>query len=105
MTVTVVPDTLTVATLVLLAPAQSGSLTYTGSTQTPSWSNYNSAQLTIGGTASATNAGTYSASFTPTANYQWADGKTAAKSVNWTIAKAAGSLSLNKTSMTSPPSR
>ena len=82
------------------APAQSGSLTYTGSTQTPRWSNYNSAQLTIGGTASATNAGTYSASFTPTANYQWADGKTAAKSVNWTIAKAAGSLSLNKTSMT-----
>ena len=81
-------------------PSQNGSLTYTGSTQTPSWSNYNSAQLTIGGTASATNAGTYSASFTPTANYQWADGKTAAKSVNWTIAKAAGSLSLNKTSMT-----
>lgn len=82
------------------APVQSGSLTYTGQEQTPSWSNYNSAQLTIGGTASATNAGTYSASFTPTANYQWADGKTAAKSVNWTIAKAAGSLSLNKTSMT-----
>ncbi len=81
-------------------PAQSGSLTYTGSTQTPSWSNYDSAQLTIGGTASATNAGTYSASFTPTANYQWSDGKTAAKSVNWTIGKAAGSLSLNKTSMT-----
>lgn len=81
-------------------PAQSGNPTYTGSTQTPSWSNYNSAQLTIGGTASATNAGTYSASFTPTANYQWPDGKTTAKSVNWTIAKAAGSLSLNKTSMT-----
>ena len=85
---------------ITVTPAQSGSLAYTGSTRTPSWSSYNTAQLTIGGTTSATNAGTYSATFTPTANYQWADGKTTAKSVNWIIGKAAGSLSLNKTSMT-----
>ena len=82
------------------APTQSGTLTYTGNAQTPAWSNYDAAQLTIGGTTSATNAGAYSAAFTPTANYQWSDGSTAAKSVNWTIGKAAGSLSLNKTSMT-----
>jgi len=82
------------------APSQSGSLTYTGNAQTPSWSGYNAAQLTIGGTASATNAGTYTATFTPTANYQWSDGKTTAKSVNWTVGKAAGSLKLNKTGMT-----
>lgn len=82
------------------APSQSGSLTYTGNAQSPSWSSYNAAQLTIGGTASATNAGTYTATFTPTANYQWSDGKTTAKSVNWTVGKAAGSLKLNKTSMT-----
>jgi hypothetical protein len=35
-------------------PSQSGSLTYTGSAQSPSWSNYNSTQLTIGGDTSGT---------------------------------------------------
>ena len=81
-------------------PVQSGSLTYTGSAQSPSWSNYDSAQLTIGGTTSSTNAGSYNATFTPTGNYQWSDGGTGAKSVTWQIGKAAGSLSLNKTSIT-----
>lgn len=81
-------------------PSQSGSLTYTGSSLSPSWNNYNSAQLTIGGTTSATNAGTYAATFTPTSNYEWSDGTTEAKSVNWTIGKAAGSLSISPTSMT-----
>lgn len=81
-------------------PSQSGSPVYTGSAQSPSWNNYNSAQLTLGGTTSATNAGTYTATFTPTANYEWSDGTTTAKSVNWTIAKAAGSLSISPTSLT-----
>lgn len=80
-------------------PSQSGTLTYNGSAQTPSWSNYDSAKMTLSVTAQ-TNAETYSASFTPTANYRWSDGTTTAKSVNWTIAKAAGSLSLNKSSVT-----
>ena len=81
-------------------PAQSGALTYTGNEQTPAWSDYNAAQLTIGGTTSATDAGTYAATFTPSANYQWSDGSTTAKSVNWTIGKAVGSMTLDKTSMT-----
>ena len=81
-------------------PSQSGSLTYTGSALSPSWNNYNSAQLTLGGTTSATNAGTYTATFTPTSNYEWPDGTTAAKSVSWTIGKAAGSLSITPTSLT-----
>ena len=81
-------------------PSQSGSLTYTGSSLSPNWNNYNSAQLTLGGTTSATNAGTYAATFTPTSNYEWSDGTTAAKSVNWTIGKAAGSLSISPTSLT-----
>lgn len=81
-------------------PSQSGTKTYTGATQSPSWSNYDSAKLTIGGTTTATDAGTYSATFTPGANYKWSDGTTTAKSANWTIGKAAGSLSLNKSSMT-----
>lgn len=81
-------------------PSQSGTLTYTGSALSPSWNNYNSAQLTLGGTTSATNAGTYTATFTPTSNYEWSDGTTAAKSVSWTIGKAAGSLSISPTSLT-----
>ena len=81
-------------------PSQSGSLTYTGSALSPSWNNYNSAQLALGGTTSATNAGTYTATFTPTSNYEWSDGTTTAKSVSWTIGKAAGSLSISPTSLT-----
>ncbi len=77
------------------APSQSGSLTYTGSAQSPSWSNYDSAKLTIGGVTSGTNAGSYNATFTPTANYRWSDGTTTAKTVSWAIGKAAGSLSLS----------
>lgn len=80
-------------------PSQSGSLTYTGSAQTPSWNNYDSSKMTLSVTAQ-TNAGTYSASFTPKDDYMWSDGTTAAKSVNWTIGKAAGSLSLSKSSIT-----
>lgn len=81
-------------------PSQSGTLTYTGSSQSPSWSNYSTTQLTIGGTTSGTNAGSYTATFTPKSNYRWADGTTTAKSVRWSIGKAAGSLSISPTSMT-----
>lgn len=81
-------------------PSQSGTLTYTGSEQSPSWSNYDSAKLTLGGTTAGTNAGSYNATFTPTSNYKWSDGSTSAKTVAWTIGKAAGSLSLSKTSLT-----
>ena len=81
-------------------PAQSGALTYTGSAQSPSWSNYDPEKMTLGGDTSGTNAGSYAAAFTPTKNYQWSGGETTAKTVNWSIGKAAGSLSLNKSSMT-----
>lgn len=80
-------------------PEQSASLVYTGSAQSPSWSGYDSSKMTLGGTTSGTNAGSYDASFTPAANYQWPDGTTAAKTVTWTISKAAGSLSLSPTSL------
>lgn len=81
-------------------PSQSGTLTYTGSSQSPSWNNYSTTQLTIGGTTSGMNAGSYTATFTPKSNYRWADGTTTAKSVSWSIGKAAGSLSISPTSMT-----
>lgn len=81
-------------------PSQSGTLTYTGSSQSPTWTGYSTTQLTIGGTTSGTNAGSYTATFMPKSNYRWADGTTTAKSVSWSIGKAAGSLSISPTSMT-----
>lgn len=84
----------------LYTPTQSGSLTYNGSAQSPSWNGYDSSKMTMGGTTSGTNAGSYNATFTPTSNYQWTDGTTTAKTVAWSIQKAAGSLSISPTSMT-----
>ena len=55
--------------------------------------------MTIGGTTSATNAGTYTATFTPGSNYRWSDGTTTALEVDWSIAKAAGSLSVQPTTV------
>uniref|UniRef100_UPI0040269451 bacterial Ig-like domain-containing protein n=1 Tax=Gemmiger formicilis TaxID=745368 RepID=UPI0040269451 len=82
------------------APSQSGTLTYNGGSQSPTWNNYNTAQLTIGGTTTGTNAGSYTATFAPKSNYRWSDGSTTPKSVSWSIGKAAGSLSISPTSMT-----
>lgn len=76
-------------------PSQSNTLTYTSRDQSPSWSNYSSASLTIGGTTSATNAGSYTATFTPKTNYKWFDGTSAAKNVMWNIGKAAWNLSVD----------
>ena len=91
--------TWTIGKASMAVPSQSGTLTYTGSAQSPSWSNYDSSKMTLGGTTRGTNAGSYNATFTPGANYKWSNGETGAKTVAWTIGKAAGSLSLNKTSM------
>lgn len=81
-------------------PSQSGTLTYNSSSQSPTWSNYDSSQLTIGGTTSGTNAGTYTATFTPKSGYAWSDGTTGAKSVDWAIGKSSNSISLSKSSIT-----
>ena len=84
-------------------PTWKSNLTYTGSAQSVSsasyWNNYNTSYMTIGGTTSATNAGTYIATFTPGGNYRWADGTITAVNVNWTINKATGSLSVNPTTV------
>lgn len=80
-------------------PAQNGALVYTGGSLSPAWSNYDSEQLILGGTTSAVDAGTYTATFTPTANYMWSDGSTGAKAVEWSIGKANGALSISPTSL------
>ena len=84
-------------------PTWKSNLTYTGSAQSVSstsyWNNYNTSYMTIGGTTSATTAGTYIATFTPGSNYRWSDGTTSAINVNWTINKATGSLSVSPTTV------
>lgn len=91
--------TATVKLIITAVPSQAETLTYTGSAQSPSFNNYDSDVMTLGGTTSATNAGSNNANFTPKPGYQWSDGSTTAKTVSWSIAKAAGTLSLNKTTM------
>lgn len=76
-------------------PSQTGTLTYNANSQSPNWSNYNTSYMTIGGTTSGINAGEYTATFTPKSNYRWPDKTTTAKSVNWSIQKATGILSLS----------
>lgn len=80
-------------------PSQSGSLIYTGSSQTPFWNNYDEDKMTLN-VSSQTNAGIYTASFTPKDGYVWSDGTSSSKSVNWTISKDVGSISLSQTSLT-----
>ena len=89
----------------LTVPAQSGTLTYTGGAQSPTWSNYDTGKLTLGGVTSGTNAGSYNATFTikNTALYCWPDGSIAPRTVAWSIGKAAGTLTLSKASVTLNP--
>lgn len=81
-------------------PSQNGTLTYNQNTLSPTWNNYNTSQLTIGGTTSAKNAGVYAANFTPTSNYKWQDGATNSKTVNWRINKASVAIDVDKTNLT-----
>lgn len=80
-------------------PTWKSNLTYNGSSQsvngTSYWNNFNTTYMSIGGTTSATNAGTYAATFTPGSNYRWSDGSTDPINVNWIINRAAGSLSVS----------
>lgn len=74
--------------IIPVVPSQSGTLTYNGSEQSPSWNNYDPEQLTISGHTSATDAGTREANFSPKPGYQWWDGTTGNKGARWTIGRA-----------------
>ena len=83
-----------------VVPSTNSSFTYDGDVKSPEWQNYDAEQLTISGSDSATNAGTYTVCFTPKADYEWWDGTSTPKEVTWSIAKAAGTLSLSESSGT-----
>ena len=70
-------------------PSQSGSLTYTGSPQSPQWNSFNPDTLEISGQTEETEAGTYTAIFTPKDKYSWSDGtEKTPKEVQWKINRA-----------------
>ena len=92
------------AIIIPVVPTQSGSLTYKPYTlQTVSWNNYDPDQLTIGGSVKGTNAGTYTATFTPKPGYQWWDGTTETKNATWTIGRAPIVVSFSPRSSPSSP--
>lgn len=83
--------------------AQATALTWSGSEQTVTISNVDTAHTTIGGTVKGTNAGSYSATLTPNQYCTWYDGTTAAKTVPWTIQpKKLAKPTCNKTSTETP---
>lgn len=79
-------------------PSQSGTLTYDGTEQTAVWSNYDPDKMTVTGDT-GTNAGTYTAQFTPKADYCWDDDSTTAKVVQWVIDKATGTVTLSESAI------
>ena len=91
----VVPEKVKITTL----PSQNGTLTYIGSEQTASFSNFNEEELSVSGNTGI-NATTYTATFTPKDDYCWSDGSVDGKDVAWVIDKADGVVDLSETSVT-----
>lgn len=81
-------------------PVQSGTLIYNGQPQSPTWTGYDPSKMTISGTTQKTDSGSNFALFTLLDGYCWPGGTTEPESVIWTIDKAEGSITLDKTSVT-----
>lgn len=86
----------------LTIPTAYGSLTYNGTEQTQSFSNYEPSKMSVSGNT-GTNAGSYTATFTLNPGYTWSDGSALPKTVSWSIAKAAGVVTLSTNSVTLDP--
>ena len=82
-------------------PAQSGMPKYDGNPKTPTWdTNYDTVKMTLSVEAQINAGNAYTASFTPTANWQWPDGDTGPKTATWGIAKGDNTMSISPTSLT-----
>ena len=80
-------------------PEQSGSLTYNTNSQSPTWKYFDTSQVEIvGGTTSATNAGTYYTKFKPLRKYVFPNGTKKIYTAEWKIKKAAGSVTFSENS-------
>lgn len=79
------------------------SFTYDGSVKSPTITGYDSSTMTISGTQSATNSGTYTITFTLAEGYMWNDFTTAPKKYSWKIGYVNSSFELETTSITGIP--
>lgn len=98
--VTGTPNRLTLT----VVPTQSGTLTYNGSTQIPSWNNYDQTKMTMSGDTSKINAGTYYAIFTPKDDYCWSrsmgNEDISPQACPWTINRKTGTLTVTSSAIT-----
>lgn len=88
------------------AISSGGTLSYNGSTQGPTFSNYTSGDSRLSvANLTATNAGSYTATFdivtAAQSNYEWSTGGVGTVSLGWSIEKVAPSLSVSPTSWAS----
>lgn len=90
---------ITVERGIISVPTVSGSLTYNGQAQSPTLTGYDADKMVLSGDTSGTNAGSYTAVVTPTAQYKWSDGSTEAKDIQWSIAKATPSITFDPASV------
>lgn len=81
-------------------PVQNNALAADGTPKSPTWDGYDTAQLTIGGERFGTEAQDYTATFTPTENYQWWDGTTKTKDAVWTITSVIVPIPTQKNALT-----
>lgn len=79
---------LSAAVVVSAVPTQSGTLTYTGEAQSPTWTGYDPNKLSMTGDTSKVNAGNYTTTFTPKPGCVWWDGTAESKNASWSISKA-----------------
>lgn len=80
-------------------PVISGTLTYNGTKQSPSFLHYDSTKMSMTGDIDAVNAGSYSITFELRQGYKWTDGTTTTKKLNWEIKKANAGLSVSSNSL------
>ena len=89
-----------IAKITLTIPSVSASLTYNGSPQSPIITDFDSNTMTKRGDVE-TNAGSHNVTFSiiDPDNYEWSDHTTEDKLKPWSIAKAAGSITLSASSI------
>lgn len=93
--ISVVPERVKIA----VVPTLNGTYTYNGSLQTAVFDNFDENQLDVSGNT-ATNAGSYTVTFTPKSDYCWSDGTMDAREVAWSIEKVAVAIPTINTILT-----
>ena len=87
---------------VIPVPVASVTLTYDGTVQTGTFTNYDATKMDVTGNT-ATNAGTYTAVFTPKNDYCWQGYSQTPANVSWTIDKAEATATLSSNAVTLDP--